>query len=96
MCWFTLLHEWDTCAVVGSSPAILGSGLGRRIDLHDAIFRVNAAVTSRRFRGSVTDLRADVRGQPLNGACLGIVAAARALALQRAALHLLPTCRTGE
>ena len=52
MCWFTLLHEWDTCAVVGSSPAILGSGLGRRIDLHDAIFRVNAAVTSRRFRGS--------------------------------------------
>ena len=46
--------------VVGSSPAILGSGLGRRIDLHDAIFRVNAAVTSRRFRGSVTDLRADV------------------------------------
>jgi len=22
------LHEWDTCTVVGSSPAILGSGLG--------------------------------------------------------------------
>uniref|UniRef100_A0A061S847 beta-galactoside alpha-(2,6)-sialyltransferase n=2 Tax=Tetraselmis sp. GSL018 TaxID=582737 RepID=A0A061S847_9CHLO len=33
------------CAVVGSSPALLGSNLGSKIDEHDTVFRFNAAPT---------------------------------------------------
>jgi hypothetical protein len=36
-------QRWGSCAVVGSSAALLASSLGSRIDAHDTIIRMNEA-----------------------------------------------------
>ena len=43
------VREYDSCAVVGSSGTLLRMQLGREIDMHDAVIRVNAAPTMRKF-----------------------------------------------
>mmetsp|Transcript_7087 Transcript_7087/g.14314 ORF Transcript_7087/g.14314 Transcript_7087/m.14314 type:complete len:445 (-) Transcript_7087:324-1658(-) len=52
--------KFATCAVVGSSGEMRGSGKGAEIDAHTAIFRFNEAPASPRYRadvGSFTTLR---------------------------------------
>ncbi|XP_031147398.1 beta-galactoside alpha-2,6-sialyltransferase 2-like isoform X2 [Sander lucioperca] len=51
--------EFQRCAVVMSSAAVLNSGLGAEIDSHDAVLRFNAAPTSgfERDVGSKTTIR---------------------------------------
>eukprot|EP00241_Pyramimonas_parkeae_P004739 CAMPEP_0114237424 /NCGR_PEP_ID=MMETSP0058-20121206/7381_1 /TAXON_ID=36894 /ORGANISM="Pyramimonas parkeae, CCMP726" /LENGTH=370 /DNA_ID=CAMNT_0001349461 /DNA_START=155 /DNA_END=1267 /DNA_ORIENTATION=+ len=52
--------NFSTCAVVGSSGNMKGSGFGPEIDAHSAVFRFNEAPASRLYRpdvGSFTTLR---------------------------------------
>ena len=41
------VRAWPSCAVVGSSGTLLHRSLGREIDAHAAVFRVNSAPTKR-------------------------------------------------
>ena len=64
---------WRTCAVVGSSGALLGALAGREIDAHDAVWRVNyapvagvAAATGRPFADHVGNrTTVDVVNRPI-------------------------------
>merc|ERR1712137_680042 len=48
-----------SCAVVGSSPGLIGKGLGNDIDAHDLVIRFNTAVAEglEKDKGSRTDVR---------------------------------------
>ena len=46
-------REHGTCAVVGSSGGLTGSGQGARIDAHDAVYRFNSAPTGGPYHADV-------------------------------------------
>jgi len=54
-----LKRAGKSCAVVGSSPTLLGKGLGNDIDAHDLVLRFNQAVVAgaEADKGSRTDVR---------------------------------------
>ena len=55
-------YNYNTCAVVSSSPRLLNHEYGEEIDAHDAIFRVNLAPTNKyeKHVGSRTTIRIGV------------------------------------
>jgi len=70
-----LACRFRTCAVVGSSGNLRGGGLGRLIDAHDAVIRINAAPVSSQHEAAVgrrTTWRVHNSEKPYFLAALGV------------------------